>query len=304
MTETITYKKAAIGLLMSLGVLAVLTIIMEPKLQAKWQKEQLAAAITSIKESAETDIKPLQNINIEARSAIVYDVQNRKVLYAKNPDTPMPLASITKLVTALVGNLNTTPISQLTITQEALKTEGDSGLLLGDIWLEKDLLDYMLTVSSNDAAAVFANNVMSRQEFILAMNNLVKQMGLESIKLRNESGLDLDKTTAGAYGSARDIALLMSYISVLDPNLLEATSLESFTVTSNTGKKYKAINTNKIVNAIPGLIGGKTGYTDLSGGNLAVVFDTGVGHYVVVVVLGSSREGRFEDVLKLVNAIL
>ncbi len=304
MTETITYKKAAIGLLMSLGVLAVLAIIMEPKLQAKWQKEQLASAITSIKESAETDIKPLPNIKVEAQSAIVYDVQNRKVLYAKNPDTPMPLASITKLITALVGNLNTTPISKLTITQEAIETEGDSGLLLGDTWLEKDLLDYMLTVSSNDAAAVFANNVMSRQDFILAMNNLVKQMGLGSIKLRNESGLDLDKTTPGAYGSARDIALLMSYISILDPSLLEATSLESFTVTSNTGKKYKAVNTNKIVNAIPGLIGGKTGYTDLSGGNLAVVFDTGVGHYVVVVVLGSSREGRFDDVLKLVNAVL
>ena len=304
MTEKINNKKVAVGLLMSAGVLAVLTVAMEPRLQAKWQAEQLAAVVSAVEQANKVEAHDLTGVSIEAKSAIVYDVQTREVLYAKRPDVDMPLASITKLVTALVATNEIQPLSKVVVSDKALETEGDSGLLAGDSWVERDLSDYMLAVSSNDAAAVFATAAMSREQFISEMNKQVVQMGLSSIKVRNESGLDIDDITPGAYGSARDIAQLLAYISILNPELLEATTRESFVSVSDTGKLYKASNTNKIVGVIPGLIGGKTGYTDLAGGNLAVVFDSGVGHYIVVVVLGSSIDGRFVDVLKLVNATL
>jgi D-alanyl-D-alanine carboxypeptidase len=304
MAERLTNKKVAAGLLMSTSILLLLALIMEPKLQAKWQAEQLAAVVASVEQSAIDKPKELSDIRLEAKSAIVYDVHNRRVLYSKNPNTPMPLASLTKLITALVANRVLSPASKVLISAEALQTEGDSGLLANDVWLEKDLSDYMLTVSSNDAAAVFASEVMSREQFILEMNKQVDQMGLDTIEVRNESGLDLDEGTPGAHGSARDIALLLGYMSVVDPELLEATAIEEFMSISDTGKLYKTVNTNKVVNQIPGIIGGKTGYTDLAGGNLAVVFDKGLGNYIVVVVLGSSKDGRFSDVLKLVDAVL
>jgi D-alanyl-D-alanine carboxypeptidase len=62
-------------------------------------------------------------------------------------------------------------------------------------------------------------------------------------------------------------------------------------------------NTNEALEHLPGLIASKTGYTDLAGGNLAIVFDKGIGHHFVAVVLGSSRQGRFSDMRALMEAV-
>ena len=63
-------------------------------------------------------------------------------------------------------------------------------------------------------------------------------------------------------------------------------------------------NTNESLGRYPGILGSKTGYTDLAGGNLVIVFDVGINHPVAAVVLGSTREGRFEDMAKLTQATL
>jgi D-alanyl-D-alanine carboxypeptidase len=108
----------------------------------------------------------------------------------------------------------------------------------------------------------------------------------------NPTGLDTSSTTAGAYGSARDMALLVSDFLRQYPVLFSAT------VNETTPMKATA----EPILDIPGLIGAKTGYTDLAGGNLVAAFDIEVGHPIVVVVLGSSREGRFTDVRNLIDA--
>lgn len=303
MTEKVTNKKAIIGILVSMLVLLVLTMMMEPKLQAVWQEEQLAAVATAIKQEV-AKLPSLSPVDIEAKSAVVYEVSTGKLLYAKSADVQLPLASVTKLITTLVARSEIGANSKVIISERALSTNGESGLIAGDVWIESDLSDFMLTVSSNDASSALALAVTSQRQFVYKMNQFVSNLDLESIVILNESGLDINNNKAGAYGSARDIASLLAYISINSPELLEATTIEKFMSTSTSGQYYKAVNTNKIVNTIPGLIGGKTGYTDLAGGNLAVVFDVGVGHYIVVVVLGSSKEGRFTDVLKLVEQLI
>ncbi|MDP2650081.1 MAG: hypothetical protein Q8P16_00780, partial [bacterium] len=105
-----------------------------------------------------------------------------------------------------------------------------------------------------------------------------------------------------AYGSAENMARLMSAAYRHAARAFESTALPYAEFHNAAGKAYEAQNTNGIVDAIPGLVMGKTGYTDLAGGNLAVVFEKEPGHAVVVVVLGSTREGRFNDVLELVEA--
>jgi len=72
-------------------------------------------------------------------------------------------------------------------------------------------------------------------------------------------------------------------------------------ISDEDGVEHTANNTNKALGEIPGLIAGKTGFTDLADGNLAIMFDAGVGHPVAVVVLHSSKDGRFEDVKRLVQ---
>jgi len=268
-----------------------------------WQKKQIAAVLSATvpEKTYHIALSPQQ---LQAKSAIVYDAVTGAVLYAKDADTPRPLASVTKLMTALVAHDTFGPQTRIVISPQALQIEGDSGLKSGDIWTLHELSDFMLTVSSNDAASAIASARGNRQQFIATMNAFAQRLGLQSLRFESESGLDSDNMRASAWGSARDIAYLLTYITFTHPALLEATTFSRFTALSTTGERYPAVNTNKIVNQIPGIMGSKTGFTDSAGGNLAVIFDTDMGHPIAVVVLGSTQDGRFADVLQLVNAVI
>lgn len=301
--KKITNKQAVAGIVLSLIFLSALAFVMERSMRQAWQEDQVAAAILSLQEEFTTPQREI-SASLQAQSAIVYDLRERKVLYSKNPDAQLPLASLTKLITALVAEREVGGMAPVTVTEEALMTEGESGLIAGDIWREQDISDFMLTVSSNDAATVLATLEGDTAGFVKSMNTFTKERGLATTVLLNESGLDVDLQQAGGYGSARDIANLLAYIVKAKPRLLEATAYPHFTSVSMTGAQYEAVNTNKIVSEIPGFIGGKTGFTDIAGGNLAIVFDAGIGHQIVIVVLGSTKEGRFTDVLQLVHQLI
>ena len=85
------------------------------------------------------------------------------------------------------------------------------------------------------------------------------------------------------------------------PDLLEATRYKTLEFTS-AQKTYVAKNTNAVIDKIPNAIASKTGFTDLAGGNLVVAFDAGLNRPIIVSILGSSEEGRFTDVLRLIGA--
>ena len=99
------------------------------------------------------------------------------------------------------------------------------------------------------------------------------------------------------------MATLFAYAASAQPSLFSGTAQNGLLLNDAYGNgRVTASNTNDAQGAIPGLIMGKTGLTDLAGGNLAVVFDVGLAHPMVAVVLGSTESGRFEDVQKLVVA--
>src|SRR5581483_1075340 len=203
--------------------------------------------------------------------------------------------------------------SKVTIKKEFLQDDGFAQFQLDEKWKLKDLLDFSLVVSSNDGARSIASVAgamdlktddynLGREDFIKKMNEEAKKIGLVNTYYMDENGLDIGNT-AGATGSAEDIAKLLTYIVTHKPDLLEATRYKVETIDSlNTS--HVAKNTDEIVNEIPGIIASKTGYTDLAGGNLAVAFDSSIGHPIVVVVLGSTKTGRFDDMAALVKASL
>jgi len=88
------------------------------------------------------------------------------------------------------------------------------------------------------------------------------------------------------------------------PTLLEPTRETTITRTSLNNRSYKVYNTNQLTDDIPLLIGSKTGFTETAGGNLVVAFDAGLAHPVIIVVLGSTPEGRFNDIKTLIDATL
>ncbi len=250
---------------------------------------------------------------LQAKAVYVFDIKAGEMVYEKNATARLPLASLTKLMTALVASELAPLTSRITIQKEFLVEDGDTGLLSGEVWKLKDLIDFSLIVSSNDGARAIASAVgaidihtndytLGRKNFIDKMNLEAKKLDLKETSFINESGLD-EGNTSGGYGSAVDVANLLRYIVIQHPTLLEATKLDSTTISSFT-KKHLAKNTDESIGEIPGLIASKTGYTALAGGNLAIAFDASIGRPIIIVVLDSTESGRFTDMNQLVTASL
>lgn len=254
-------------------------------------------------------------VNLEAKSAYVYDLRTGQELYAKNADLRLPLASLTKLMSALVASDMAPSYGTVRVTSTALATYGDSGLAPGEKWSLQDLLDFSLLTSSNDGiravalslAALEKSNATDEeiiQRFVTAMNAKASQLNLKNTYFWNETGLDESEVKGGAYGSARDVSTLLSHILSHRPSILEATQQSSAVVLSLDNLAHAARNTNALVSEIPGLLASKTGFTDIAGGNLVFAFDPEIGRPIVITILGSSAEGRFHDARKLIDATM
>lgn len=261
---------------------------------------------------------PFESISLRSMAAAVYNVRTDTFLFTMNADAPLALASLTKLMTAIVAIESASPDKVVTVSPAAIQREGDSGLRVGEKWNLKDLIDYMMVVSSNDGAAALAFSIGAERvpgqgdglpmpypdpeaRFVARMNATASRLGLRNTHFNNESGLDTAKEQGGSYGSARDVAKLMSYALSNHPEVLEDTT-KTHTAISSLDTNREAVNTNPYVETIPGIMGSKTGFTDVAGGNLVVAFDAAMNEPIVVVVLGATPESRFTDVDTLLYA--
>ncbi len=265
--------------------------------------------------AATTERSPLpaiaaDSLALTARAAYVWDIAGQRALFTKNHTEVFPLASITKLMTALLAYELIDEQSVTTVPLAAIRQPGHSGLAAGEQLTQEMLMQLALITSSNDAAYALAHAVGERlgpgpavQQFVTAMNVRADELGYESLSFFNPTGLDESATQAGGYGTARDVSFLMEYIVQNYPELLEPTRQEFTRVYNEAGAHHNALNTNRMVTAIPNIIGSKTGFTDLAGGNLTVVVDVGFNRPVVITVLGSTRSERFTDVLAIHAAL-
>ncbi|MBI4088779.1 D-alanyl-D-alanine carboxypeptidase [Candidatus Kaiserbacteria bacterium] len=245
-------------------------------------------------------------ISLEAKAAIVYDLATEETLYAKNADAQLPLASLTKLLTVYGALTVLSPNTPITIPLSATRLEGPHVFSAGQTFSLADLARLTLTASLNDGAAAIISAAAAREnrsqnEMLAAA---VAALGLSQTYAVNGNGLDVSAAVSGGYGSARDLARLSGALVVQAPKIAEATTQNSVRATSEGGTSFVAENTNPIIGTIPHPLLSKTGYTDLAGGNLTLVFDVGIGHPIAIVVLGSSQEARFTDGAALVNATL
>lgn len=241
------------------------------------------------------EAKSFSDIQLEAKSAYVFDIFKNEPIFELNAHSQLPLASLTKIMTAIIAMENIPQDSFIEIKNEAVSQEGDYGLKLGEKWQVLDLIDSMLVSSSNDAAFALALGSNKQiNEFVALMNNKAKELSLMQTYFFNPTGLDVYQDIAGGYGSAKDIASLLNYSLKNHPSLLRSTSLEKIDINSRFFK-----NTNALIEELPGVIASKTGFSHLAGGNLAMIVNIGLQRPVIIVVLGSSEKGRFEDVKKL-----
>lgn len=259
---------------------------------------------------------PFARLELTAKSYIVYDVQASKTLFGHNAEKVRPLASLTKLMTSLVAIETADPAMRLAIEEYAIDTEGDSGLFANETWTLRNLVAFTMLTSSNDGADALAASVggllSSSPEtlpsyervdlFVDKMNARAQELGLSSTKYRNATGLDEPAGRLGGEGSAEDMAKLIAYAWQHAPESVAHTGETQRTFVSEDGFVHPARNTNEYVYSTPGMLASKTGYTDMAGGNLAILYNSGLDHPIAVVVLGSTVDGRFSDVQQLVDA--
>ena len=235
--------------------------------------------------------------NLSAKSIIIADASSAGILYEKNADAKMPQASLTKLMTAVVVREHSKPDETVEITKRAISLEGASGsLVAGERFTAPDLLKVMLIVSSNDAAAAFEDHFASKGlDLVALMNEKAQKLGMRNTHFANVSGLDAENH----YASARDLAKLVSF-SLSDGPLWDMLSLRSDTVWSVNKKIRHALSsTNELlVRGVPGILGGKTGYTKNALGCMITLAERKDGK-AIIIVLGS--QDRFADTKALVQ---
>ncbi|MFM2331030.1 MAG: hypothetical protein RLZZ26_537, partial [Candidatus Parcubacteria bacterium] len=176
----------------------------------------------------------------------------------------------------------------------------------GQTFSLSDIARLTLTASLNDGAVAIASAAAAHenksQNEMLA--SAAASLDLAQTYALNGSGLDVNAAISGGYGSASDLARLAGALVARAPDVADATTHSTATAASTAGKSFTVKNTDPITDSIPRLLLSKTGFTDLAGGNLALVFDAGIGHPIAVVILGSSVTARFTDGAALVAATL
>lgn len=269
---------------------------------------------------AENNNLPLRRINVpdlalDAVSVLAWDYQRDWFLYSKNINEARPIASLTKLVTAAVVLDHAQMQEPAVISKEAIIKDGDSGRLVKDEVLNvHDLLTAALLESSNDAAYALSENVgkkfitlddyslktaSSSREFVRAMNRKLNELGLFESNFTDASGLD----DINSFSTAGNLANFIKYLrnSPAYKPIWDILQLRKFQTSSqNKNIKHEFVNNNPFFDEFENVIGGKTGYTDLALGNMALVVES-PDHKSEIIYLVLGSQDRFGDMRRLVN---
>lgn len=275
---------------------------------SKSKKELFEQKISEVNERHKTEEIHKKSLpeNIVAKSFVVFDVRTDQILYSKNPDTILPLASLTKVVTAATAVNLKNKNTLITIKSELMREDEklDFGMFEGQVWSMSDLLKYGLAISSNSSMDIIASTIEnSNSIFVSKMNDYVKSLGFKNFRFNSASGLDYGEVLGGV-GTAREYAKLFAKSYEFIPDIMSYTTNSRVDIRSERFNLLQIPNTNMYASQSVGLMASKTGFTDLAGGNLAIMFDYDINRPIVIVVLGSTVQDRFEDVEKLYNLVI
>lgn len=254
-----------------------------------------------IRESKPFRNKNIADLEIEAKSAISILIDNNgreRILFEKEKEKQLPIASLTKLMTAKVVFDHYDLSKKIKISKEAISQEEDFGkLTFGKIYTVEYLLFPLLIESSNDAAYALANDYdgMAEKEFVQLMNEKAGNFKLQNTYFLNSTGLDPEKSDeTGNYSTSLDLARLAK-ATLADKLLWEILDTQKY---DSYGPEL--LNTNKLLGELPQIIGGKTGYTEKASGCFLLVLKAPKGGgYIINVILGTND--RFSEMEKLVN---
>lgn len=212
-------------------------------------------------------------LKLASKAAVLMDAAGGRVLYALNPDQPLPPASVTKIMTLMLA-LEAVKEGRVSMSDEVVASERAASMGGSQIWLEpgermtlRDLLYAIAVGSANDASVAVAEFLAGSEEaFVELMNRRARALGMKNTRFANSTGLPPQET--GHQGphvaSAYDLALL-SRQAAQTPGLIEMVSTWEYTMRQNGIQKPVLYNFNRLLKRYPGVDGIKTGMTSEAG---------------------------------------
>jgi len=232
---------------------------------------------------------------VSAKAALVYDLNEQKTLFSKNPKERFPMASLTKIMTAIIAMESFKEDDRFTVTRADLVGENSMGLSSGEILSLEDLTYGLILTSGNDAAETLASNYPAgRGKFIEAMNNKAKSLGLENTRFTNPTGLEGD---GQQHTTAYDLLVITRYAMQFSLFKKVVGTFDYHIPYSDTHKEFYLENETNLLTSYPGVMGVKDGYTPEAGLCL-VTFLNYKNHKIIGIILGSdNRRQEMKDLL-------
>lgn len=238
-------------------------------------------------------------VKLTARSALVADWDSGAILWQQQSAQAVPIASLTKLMTALVWlDFNPGWDYEVTIKESDYREGGRFYLFKGERVTTRDLFKSILISSDNNAAIALARSTgLELSDFILKMNEKAKQLRMLATVFVEPTGLHI-----GNISTAADILKLAQAAFSEEDILNVINQKEDGYFIKNTGRYNRLASTNQLLGSYLNIIAGKTGYSDEAGGCLVVLVQGDQDQKVIAIVLGSdNHSSRFQEVKSLVQ---
>ena len=258
-----------------------------------------APAFVPRAERADIPIGPVSKIapTTRAKAVMVIDARTGEIFYEKNADTARPAASTQKLLTAMIvaerGFLDrTVTVLPIDTMAEPVKLN----IKAGDTYQRIDLLRALLVKSSNDVARCLArDSAGSVEAFADLMNEKARSLGATNSNFLNPNGLPMP----GQYSTARDLSIIAK-AAYANPTIRSIVCLPQVVFKYANGRTRVLTNTNKVLKKLPYCNGMKTGYTEAAG-HCLIASGARPGRDIIVVVLGDSKTGVWQDASALLS---
>lgn len=258
----------------------------------------MPTAVFAKKESDSIDLIP------GARSGVLMEANSGKIIFQKEMDKEVAIASMTKMVSQILildaireGKINWDDV--VTVSQNAADMGGSQIYLsVGEKISVRDLFKGISMASANDATVQMAEVLAGTENsFVSMMNKKVQELGLKHTKFKNCTGLDED----GHYSSAYDMAMIARELIVNYPEILEFSSVYEDYLREDTKNKFWLVNTNKLVRFYDGADGLKTGHTDAAKYCLAATAKKNDLRFIAIVLGEEDSKIRNQEVMELLD---
>ena len=239
-----------------------------------------------------------------AVSGILIDADSGKIIFEKNKNKKVAMASLTKMMSQIIileeiekGNIKWDDI--VVVSKNAQDMGGSQIYIeMGEKISIRDLMKGISMASGNDATVMMAEVISGNEEkFVERMNKKAKELGLKNTKFVNSTGLDED----GHYSTAYDLSVIARELVVNHPSILEFSSLYEDYLREGTDKKFWLVNTNKLVHFYEGADGLKTGHTDNAGYCLAATAKRGDLRLIGIVLGEKDSKIRNSETMSLLD---